>query len=435
MDWHYALVLVSFLLFQPQGEAARMPQNSLIDSIVAEQVQRESAICTLGDCNQVKDVVVGIVDEAGPKIRAYHEGKVDAEMQDRRFVIGSISKTFVGTIISEMAHENKIDLDAPAANYLPRVSPKIPAPVPSFDGPGGHQEITIRHLLTHTAGLPYQPDEITDDDIVAQTKIRNHYSKAELFRSFRMLKLSRAPGTKFQYSSFGFAVLTAVIETADKKPFAESLRERILQPLGMKNTGLQSKLSTLAPPYTATGRVIPPARQMYRHENYFDGAGGIESTAADLLRYAAAQLGLSTYGKVPKKLSDAMMASQEMQYLKRNATNPGEGMHGIVPVLFKSVANFLKLDRAGYVGMDWFGNVEMNRVGHSGVVVGYKSSLTLDHKQKPVGVIVLTNSDFDGSDAIDGRISWQVANAYVYCAVGDDDESAPKPQKGQPPCR
>ena len=435
MVWRFALVLVSFLLLQSRGEAARMPQNSLIDSIVAEQVHRESAICTLGNCNRVKDVVVGLVDEAGPKIRAYYEGHVDAKMQDRRFVIGSISKTFVGAIISEMAQEKKIDLDAPAANYLPRVSTKIPAPVPSFDGPNGRQEITIRHLLTHTAGLPHQPDEITGDDIVAQTKIRNHYSNAELFRSFRMLKLSRAPGTKFQYSSFGFAVLTAVIETVDKKTFAESLRERILQPLGMKNTGLQSKLSVLAPAYTATGRVIPLARQMYRHENYFDGAGGIESTAADLLRYAAAQLGLSTYGKVPKKLGDAMMASQEMQYLKRNAVNPGEGMHGVVPVFFKSVANFLKLDWAGYVGMDWFGNVEMNRVGHSGVVVGYKSSLTLDRKQKPVGVIVLTNSDFEGSDSIDGRISWQVANAYVYCSVGDDDESAPKPQKSQPPCR
>ena len=413
--------------------AARMPQNSVIDSIVMDQVKRESGICTLGNCNQVKDVVIGLVDEAGPKIRAYHEGNADLKMQDGRFVIGSVSKTFVGALIMELALEKKIDLDAPVANYLPRVSKKEPAPVPFFKSEGKRTDITVRHLLTHTSGLPHQPDEITGDDIVAQTRVRNHYDIPEMFRSFRSLKLSRAPGTKYQYSSFAFAVLTAVIETVDKKSFAESLRQRILAPLRMTKTGLHFKRDLLAPAYTATGRVVPLERMMYMHKTFFDGAGGIESTAADLLRYAAAQLGLATYGKVPKNLVEAMIASQEMQYIQRGATSPGEGMHGITPVVFKSAENFLHIDRTGYVGMDWFGNPEMKRISHSGVVVGYKSELVLDRKEKPVGVVVLTNSDFESSDAIDSRISWQVTNQYVYCATNDEDEGLPV--KGKVPCR
>lgn len=118
------------------------------------------------------------------------------------FQIGSISKSFVAFAILQLAEEGKLDLHKPAAHYLPwlRVESEF-------------QPFTTHHLLTHTSGLSGVPLLIR----VAATRLRT----------------GSAPGTQFVYSNIGYDLLGFIIESVDKRSFGESLRKRVLEPLGM----------------------------------------------------------------------------------------------------------------------------------------------------------------------------------------------------------
>ncbi len=118
------------------------------------------------------------------------------------FQIGSISKSFVAFAILQLAEEGKVDLHKPVANYLPWL--RVESEFPPF---------TTHHLLSHTAGLSGVPLLIR----VAATKLRT----------------GSAPGTRFVYSNIGYDLLGFIIEAVDKRSFAESLRKRVIEPLGM----------------------------------------------------------------------------------------------------------------------------------------------------------------------------------------------------------
>ncbi|MEP6818774.1 MAG: serine hydrolase domain-containing protein [bacterium] len=118
------------------------------------------------------------------------------------FEIGSISKSFVAMAVLQLAEEGKLDLHKPVTNYLPWL--KIESKFSSF---------TTHHLLSHTSGLSGTP---------------------LLLRTVgATLGVSFEPGTKWLYSNIGYALLGLLIEATDKRPFAEVMRQRVLNPLGM----------------------------------------------------------------------------------------------------------------------------------------------------------------------------------------------------------
>lgn len=118
------------------------------------------------------------------------------------FEIGSISKSFVGIALVQLAEEGKLDLHKPVIAYLPWL--KIDSSYAPF---------TTHHLLTHTAGLARVPLLMR---VVAST-----------------LRTGFAPGTRFLYSNIGYVLLGFILEAIEKRPFAEVLRRRVLEPLGM----------------------------------------------------------------------------------------------------------------------------------------------------------------------------------------------------------
>jgi CubicO group peptidase (beta-lactamase class C family) len=121
------------------------------------------------------------------------------------FEIGSISKSFVGVALLQAAEEGKVDLHKPIASYLPWVK------IESTFAP-----ITAHHLLTHSGGLSGVP---------------------LLMRvAAKPLRAGWEPGARFLYSNIGYALLGFLLEAVDKRPFAESLRKRVLEPLGMSST-------------------------------------------------------------------------------------------------------------------------------------------------------------------------------------------------------
>lgn len=118
------------------------------------------------------------------------------------FQIGSISKSFVGLALLQAAEEGKLDLHKPVDTYLPWL--KVESQFSPF---------TTHHLLSHTAGLSGIP---LLNRVAATT-----------------LRTATEPGTRFVYSNIGYVLLGFILEAIDKRSFAESLRKRVLEPLGM----------------------------------------------------------------------------------------------------------------------------------------------------------------------------------------------------------
>ena len=181
--------------------------------------------------------------------------------------IASLTKV-VGTTTAAMllVEDGRLELDAPVSRYLPE-----------FSG-GGKDEVTIRHLLTHTSGLPAG----------AGTWGTQEEARARLIAT----PLKSAPGERVEYSDVGFVVLYAALERAADRPLPELLRDRVFGPLGMESTTFRPGLDcrVCAPTaWTGTaeivGRVHDPIAAKLGGENA--GNAGLFTTARDLGRFAA----------------------------------------------------------------------------------------------------------------------------------------------------
>ena len=149
--------------------------------------------------------------------------------------IASLSKGFTAMIVMMLAEQGKLTYDDPISKYLPEL-------IKFSNG------ITIRHLLTHTSGIPDVGDLGIDDPVLTNAKALK--TLAKLKSNFR------EPGKKYQYSNTGYLLLATIVERVTEKSFGDVLSEKILDPLGMKNTFLSGRTA---------------------------GMGGIQSTVDDLL--------------------------------------------------------------------------------------------------------------------------------------------------------
>ena len=154
---------------------------------------------------------------------------------------------------------------------------------------------TVRHLLTHTAGIGYwrrlsdllQPG-VGSGDRAARSGAQ---PLADYYR--RGLPVEVEPGTKWAYSNHGFAALGQIVEDVSGQPLDRYLRERIFDPLGMEHTDLIR--SERVKPYLATGYVLRShgLEPVADREVPTPGGGGMYSTTADMARYVAALLRLA----------------------------------------------------------------------------------------------------------------------------------------------
>lgn len=138
------------------------------------------------------------------------------------FLIGSASKPFTANVVMQLVDEGSLALDEPALTYI---SDLVTSP------PDGFDEVTIRQLLTHTAGL--------GTFVGLPGTVAVHASDDALERRVAdMLShpMVAAPGERYEYANAGYAVLAAIVEQVTGQRFDEVLREQILDPLGMDDT-------------------------------------------------------------------------------------------------------------------------------------------------------------------------------------------------------
>jgi CubicO group peptidase (beta-lactamase class C family) len=234
------------------------------DTARMEQVIAEEANSFMGTVLVAQDGKV-ILDKAVGD--ANIEWDID-NTTDTKFRIGSVTKQFTAVLILMLVEEGKVELDAPIKTYLP-------------NSPASWDKVTVRHLLHHTSGIP----NVTDfDDFQTQKYLPK--TPDEMVARFASEPLEFEPGTKWDYSNSGYLLLTRVVEQASGTDYESFLRSRILNPLGMANSGIDSAAAIL--PKRAAG--YSPAENGVANADYVfmgipRGAGAMYSTTGDLLKW------------------------------------------------------------------------------------------------------------------------------------------------------
>jgi CubicO group peptidase (beta-lactamase class C family) len=188
---------------------------------------------------------------------------------DTVFRIASMTKSFTALCILKLRDDAKLTLDDPVAKWIPELRNwKYPT---ADSGP-----IRIRHLLTHGGGFP-EDNPWGDRQLAVSDDTMGRWLKAEL-------PFSTPPDTAFEYSNYGYAILGRVIAAAAGMPYAEYVQKTILDPLGMKSSGLE--VSRFPPERLAIGYGKDQSEPSLHH-GPFGAMGGMHTTARDLGRYVA----------------------------------------------------------------------------------------------------------------------------------------------------
>ncbi len=209
---------------------------------------------------------------------------------DTRFRIASITKLFAATLILRLAERGALDLDAPIQRYLP-----------DYPG-GGADRVTIHQLLNHTSGLA-QFDRVASLDQALREGIEQYQrpqTAESLLRRCCSGALVREPGGAFDYNNADYIVLGRIIERLTGKSFEQVLGEEILQPLGMRDTGIARQgaiIPRLAPTYYWRGEADGWMNDLPVYHENWDAAGAMYSTAPDLLLFARALYGGELIGR------------------------------------------------------------------------------------------------------------------------------------------
>jgi len=221
-----------------------------------------------------------------------------------RFDIGSVSKTFTAALVLWLQDNGRLRVDDPICKYLDNC-------------PDPWRPITVRHLLTHTSG------------ILNYTELPDYFENRALdsflpsaMKRIREMPLQFSPGDRFSYSNTGYKLLHEIVQRASGQRYEDFLQSKILNPLGMRNTGFIESpnirhviIKNLATGYT--DGVGPLELAPWVHPN---GGGGMYSTAEDMCLWGQALL-------AGKPLSAQSLADIFM---------PGKGNYGFGWFIFKN---------------------------------------------------------------------------------------------------
>src|SRR5215510_9584529 len=175
-------------------------------------------------------IVVGLVDEKGTRIISY--GKPDQNSTqpldgDSVFEIGSVTKVFTATLLSDMVERGEVSLNDPISKFLPKS-----VKTPTMNG----KEITLLDLSTQTSGLPRLPGNFAPKD---PKNPYADYSVEQLYSFLSGYTLTRDIGAKYEYSNLGVGLLGHVLALRAGTDYETLVRQRILNPLKMDHSGIK----------------------------------------------------------------------------------------------------------------------------------------------------------------------------------------------------
>ena len=244
-------------------------------------------------------------------IKGYGVGDVENSVPvttETVFDISSITKTFTASAIMRLADSGKLDIDRPVREYLP-------------DAPESWTGMTVRHLLTHTAGLAE-----TDVPTVNGAWLADYTTRQMLAHAFTT-PLTSKPGAALLYSDLGYFLLGAIVERVTGKRYGEFLREAFFAPFDMHATRLLDQYEIV--PHKA-GTYFLRERQLVRNRRYvqveLSSAYGLLTSAQDFARWESAV----ARGQV---VPPAAVAAMERPARTNDGTELGYGLGWVVGTL------------------------------------------------------------------------------------------------------
>jgi CubicO group peptidase (beta-lactamase class C family) len=352
-------------------------------------------------------VAVGVIRDGRPTVYL-SRGSADLASRtpvtrDTVFRIASITKLFTAVAITQLWEQGLVDLDAPANDYL-RAYRLVPAEP-------GFRPATLRHLLTHTAGIPEVRGlaDLLHADLTpaggrpALLSVRAGEPLPALAEYYRDgLRVVVEPGTAFAYTNHGFATLGQVVVDVTGLSLDRYLRERLFEPLGMSHTDLVRSARVagrLATGYRLTRR---GPRRVADREWVGAGSGGAYSSMADMTRFVTALLGGGA-GQQGRILEPASLAAMMAPQFQPDPRLPGVGL------------GFFR----GQVGGSQV-------VSHDGILPGFNSSLLMA-PDDGIGIVAFTNG-------ASGAVTWlDVELDGLLCRLlGVPDEAVTREAPGHP---
>ncbi|MBW2734008.1 MAG: serine hydrolase [Deltaproteobacteria bacterium] len=292
-------------------------------------------------------LVVGLVSADGKEVYTYGEVAAGGAKPDEHtlFEVGSITKTFTSLVLAELAADGEVMLTDPVKALLPSSE----VTMPSHKG----EEITLLHLSTHTSGLPRMPDNFTSPTNPEDPY--GDYTVDQLYTFLNGYTLPRAPGATWEYSNLAGALLGHTLALKAGETYPALVAERITSPLNLQDTVFT--LSSEQSERFAQGHNGDlKARSSWELE-VFAPAGGLRSSAQDMLSYLAAQAGITT-----SSLSTSMAETHTSRF---KSSNVEMGLGWVI----------------GDTGYHW----------HNGTTGGFETFVAFDTQAK-VGVVVLANT-------------------------------------------
>jgi CubicO group peptidase (beta-lactamase class C family) len=304
------------------------------------------------------------------------------------FVLGSTTKSFTALAVKQLVEAGKIELDAPVQRYLPwfRVA-----------DPQASAQMTVRHLLNQTSGLPGTPGMIILADLDQSPGAAERQARA-----LSALKLARPVGAAFEYSNVNYNLLGLIVAAASGKSYADYIQNHIFDPLDMRHSYTSQAMAKqdglavghrywFTVPFAMPNLAIPHGSLP---------TGGLIASAEDMAHYLIAQLNGGRYGDA-HILSPAGIA--ELHRGGAETTEMGIAM--------------------GRYGMGWFitDSNQTKTIWHSGNLPDFSSYMALLPAQQK-GIVILVNADHYGFPPI----LMEVGNGAAALLAGQQ----PAPPRG-----
>ena len=313
----------------------------------------------------VPALVVGVTDRERT-IHVSAQGYADIASKtpirpDMQFEIGSISKSFASLVLLQLQEEGRLDINDPVTKHLPWLKVR-----------SRYRPITLRHLMSHTAGIVMG----TDESLSA-------YSEA---LAAGRIGASTTPGRFFHYSNSGYKILGLVLEEIIGKGNGEIIKERVTEPLGMKNTEtvIRNEMRGRLPigyaaflddrPLPTGGRLAPSP--WFESET---ADGSIVSTVSDMAIYVRMLLnrGRGPSGRIISEKSFRMLTEKIVYAPDEDSLDTKEYYYGLG-------LGIRPVDGHTYVG-------------HTGGMLGFLSEILAD-MDDGFGVVTLNNSYVDSNE-------------------------------------
>lgn len=343
---HFYLTVLCFFLFTiSRAQYVKKKMESFADSLYNEKVLNGNIL--------VKDKGSVILQ------KSYGYSDIENPKQhttNSTFNIASIAKLFTSTAIMQLKEKGKIKLIDPVQKFLPTFP---------------YSNITIKHLLTHTSGLPYIFDEI-----IRSEKIMPNLNNDYILNNLKNRELLREPGSKWEYSNTAYCILVLVVEKVTGTKFSEYVKKNIFQKADMSNTYFYendySKIRSYEEDNFFKGKFNRvDTNVFFKLTQGIYGADGVLSTTVDLDKFQYAFFN----GKLLKK-------ETVDEILQPTVLNDGK---------------VIKVDGGmtdSYFGLGWFilpDTTNGKIVGHTGGVPGSLSFFFTNPSQKQA-VILLDNT-------------------------------------------